>query len=135
MNVKVLGALVILVAIVGGAYWWAMHGSSTPVTAPASYSWVFEDKTTDQSKPRTQVTLVVNNKEYVVGTYDGTCSDQDTDLLPDEKLKAVCWFAGGGKEIGLFQDAGTWTVQAGDIDEGSADTAGFRGNFETIVSL
>jgi hypothetical protein len=135
MNAKVLIAIAAVLVVAGGTYWW-VSGHGSPInSAPSTYSWSFKDKTLDQSQPRTEVTLVTDRKSYTIGTYDGSCAEQDTDLMPNEKIKAVCWFAGGGKEIGLFDENGSWSVKVGDVDEGSAETGGFRGNFQTTVSL
>ncbi len=136
MKGKVLLVVVGALLVVGGVYWWSAQEAKAPTgDAPEAYSWQFVDKTADQSQPKTQVSFVANGKARVVGTYDGSCAEQDSDLLPNEKSKVVCWFAGGGNEIGLFEEGGVWSVRVGDLDEGSVEVDGFRGNFKTVISF
>ncbi len=81
--------------------------------------------------PQTAVTLTVKGRSYGVGSYDGTCSPVAT-LVPGELSGIQCYYAGGGTELGVFSDNGKVVLKKGDIDEGSDETAPFRGNFQTI---
>lgn len=136
MTTKILLGAVAVLLVAGATYGVLVQTANAPTgKTPESYSWTFQDKTTDQAQPRTQVSIVAEGKARAVGTYDGSCSEIDTDLLPFEQSKVVCWFAGGGKEIGLFNEDGQWSVQVGDLDEGSAEIEGFRGNFKTLITF
>ena len=127
-------ALSIVIVLGAGAYFALKHKAARP-PGPLSYDWQFADKSTT-GQTRTQVTLLAGGNSYSVGSYDGTCQEQTTDYLEYEKAKVVCWFAGGGHEVGVFEVPGSSpTVKVGDIDEGSAETAGFRGNFMVVKTL
>lgn len=101
-------------------------------TQTQSYAWTFNDKGEDASgMPSTEVSL--NGK--VVGTYSGRCSvikDTSWKLLDGEKDGVICWWAGGGDEIGVFEGG---IVKTGDLSEGDAETAGTRGNFKTLFTI
>jgi len=136
--------LVALAIIAAGLYFYPQRTDApetttkTPdsqITKEPSYQWVFTDESTDDIMPQTRVSLAIDTQEYVIGIYTGTCSEIDSDLLPNEKSKVVCWYAGGGNEIGIFDEDGTTVVKVGDLDEGSAEIAGFRGNFKTVLEL
>ena len=100
------------------------------------YEWIFTDLGTDDfGMPRTIVGLMANGRAYEVGEFDGSCAEMDTDFLPGQKSKVGCWWAGGGNEIGIFEEGGRDVVKVGAVGEGDAETEGFRGNFETKVSL
>jgi hypothetical protein len=101
-----------------------------------AYAWVFNDLGADElGMPRTEVSIIADAKEHKLGTFDGTCSEQAADLLPGEQEKVVCWWAGGGKEIGTFEEGGKTVVKVGDVDEGDPETGGFRGNFQMVLEL
>lgn len=57
-------------------------------------------------------------------------------LLAGELSATQCWFAGGGDKIGVFahEDGGV-DIMVGTLDEGSADIAPFRGDFEVRQSI
>lgn len=136
MTGKQWGIAGLIIIILGGvAYFVFKHDTTAPAaTGPMAYEWQFTDKS-GAEQTKTQVTLVAGGKSHVVGTYDGTCAEQTTDYLPNEKAKVVCWFAGGGNEVGVFEQDGKTTVQVGDVDEGSQETPGFRGNFKVVETL
>lgn len=95
-----------------------------------------EDATT--GIPKTKVEIMANNKTYNGGTYTGTCSSIETTswkLLDGEVTGAICWYAGGGSEVGIFSTADGWSIKVGELDEGSAETTGTRGNFKEIVKV
>lgn len=132
MQKKLIAAAVAIVVVLGGFYWW--HGQAV---APATMdgkearNWTFKDAGANEvGNPQTEVSL----NGTVVGTYQGTCSEIDGsgwNLLPGEDSGVICWFAGGGTEIGVFGGV----VKQGDLDEGSAEIPGTRGNFRTLFSL
>jgi len=135
--------IIAVVVLAGVAYymgWIPLMGGSSAVKgdeAPAvNYAWVFTELEPDQTgMPQTAVALMTGGKAYEIGTFDGTCSEQESDLLAGQKEKVVCWWAGGGKEIGVFNEGGKVLVKVGDVDEGDLETGGFRGNFKTVITL
>lgn len=85
--------------------------------------------------PRMSVQIWTGNTPRSVGTFEGSCAASKEDLLPGEIEKVVCWYAGGGSEIGIFSEQGEYVVKVGSVDEGSSETAGFRGAFKNLFSL
>lgn len=105
-----------------------------------SYEWRFEDAGENEEigAPMTKVTLVANGESHDVGTYEGSCSkieDSAWPYLDNEVTGVICWFAGGGSEIGVFRENGAILVKAGLLDEGSAEVEGTRGDFTTLLEL
>lgn len=143
MQSKVAWVVGLVIAVGAGAIFLVGYndgkqasGVQTPDTAGPTYTWQINEATsTDEAMPRSRVSIAFNQEVREVGTYDGTCSVQTTDLLPNEESKVVCWFAGGGSEIGVFNENGVKVIKVGDLDEGSAEEAGFRGNFRTVLDL
>lgn len=87
---------------------------------------------------QTTVTLVAGGAEHEIGTFDGSCFDikeSSWTLQEGELAGAICWWAGGGNEVGVFRDRGETVVKVGQLDEGTAETPGFRGNFETVLTI
>lgn len=102
------------------------------------YGWAFvpDGEEAETGAPMTKVALTVNNVRRELGRFQGTCSRrEDADLLPDEKSAVLCWFAGGGTELGVFEEDGKLVVKQGVVDEGSAEEDGFRGDFRTVLAL
>lgn len=102
--------------------------------------WNFVHKDTDpvSGTPHTEVFLSMNDKEYSAGVYDGTCTnitDSSWQLIAGEKTGAICWWAGGGVELGVFEESGQLVMKKGVLDEGGAETPGLRGNFEMLLRL
>lgn len=102
--------------------------------------WNFESKGEDTVTgiPHTEVTLAINDKKYSAGTYEGNCTDiknSSWQLVAGEEVGAICWWAGGGVELGVFEEAGQLVIKKGLLDEGGAETPGIRGNFETLLKL
>lgn len=119
-----------------------------PIRADAvpPLSWIFTEALPDESlsMPRTQVGLKVGcamNQtgcmERIVdaGTFAGLCSIIEHPESPNELTGVLCWFAGAGDEIGVFERNGVLELQRGEIAEPTAETDGFRGNFVTITTL
>jgi hypothetical protein len=133
-----IGALIII--ILGAvAFIVFKHDTGTPAglsaTATSTYQWWFADKSQGDATPQTQVTLVSGGKSYVIGTYEGTCAEMSGDYLQYEKSKVICWFAGGGHEVGVFEEPGQVVVRVGEVDEGASGVPGFRGNFVLAKTL
>lgn len=105
------------------------------------YIWYTDEAGTDQASgaPKTKVSLKAGNESVrEVGTYTGSCSEitaTSWTLLENEKSGVICWWAGGGNEIGIFEENGKSVVKVGDLDEGTAETPGLRGNFKTVFQL
>ncbi len=126
---------------------WIEIDSAQIGTAKASISWKFTDMDFDAANtPHTEVTAIVNGKEYVVGTFEGSCSEVGASggvdgkgLLAGEVSAAQCWFAGGGDEIGVFaHEDGGYQIMVGSLSEPDGEGAtGFRGDFKikTDISL
>ncbi len=102
------------------------------------FSWMFKDIGEDPETfaPRTSVALKVSDKTYDLGIYNGSCFEIEAvtwEFLPNEKAAVICWWAGGGNEIGVFQESQNLVVKIGQLDEGSAETPSFRGNFKEVL--
>lgn len=105
-----------------------------------TFSWAFADKGTDTKTgaPQTEVTLAMNGKSFPLGTYQGSCAEINGSSwkpVAGESAGVICWFAGGGIELGVFEDNGKLVVKKGMLDEGDAETAGTRGNFGILLPL
>jgi len=120
--------------------------TSTAQSAQAKvFSWSLEDAGTDESigAPRTKISLVADGVAYDAGTYNGSCQTITANggvdgkgLLTGEIAGVQCWFAGGGDEIGIFNEDGALVLKHGFLDEPQGDgTGGTRGGFTAILSL
>ena len=141
MNKSMWGALGII--FIGVIAWYFL---SAPTAAQPNgsgnseaYSWeITEIGESETGAPRTAVFLIAGGEKRSVGEFDGSCSEiknSSWSLLESEVAGVICWWAGGGSEIGIFNEGGRHVVKVGALDEGSAETAGFRGDFKTIFSL
>lgn len=137
-------AVVALLVIAAGVFAYAhraqapqpQSGTQQPTDNKVAANWTFADKGEDaQGIPQTEVSF--NGR--VVGTYQGSCSEisgTSWQLLPGELSGVICWYAGGGKEVGFFaNEGGGYDVMVGDLDEGSAESSPVRGNFKTAFTL
>ncbi|MBI2048572.1 MAG: hypothetical protein HYT30_01455 [Parcubacteria group bacterium] len=144
--VKILLAVVMLFLAVGTIY--SMRTAVPPMDEAAiddamlaeragvRFAWVITALEPDEfGMPKARISLVAGGKEHALGEFDGTCAQQKTDLLEGEQEKVICWWAGGGKEIGVFEEGGDLVVKVGDVDEGGAETGGFRGNFKKVLEI
>ncbi len=118
--------------MVAGAYYFYTNSAASPAdtTGKQAVQWSFADKGEQAGVPHTEVSL--NGR--IVGTYEGSCKEIDGtswQLLEGEQSGVICYFAGGGTEIGIFGNA----VKVGEVSEGSAEVAGSRGNFVTAFTL
>lgn len=146
-------AVVILAGI-----WYAVVGKPASVKAPAdneqeealelgaavgdqpSFLWEFSPVAgnNETGAPRTRVTLSIGEDEREIGTYDGSClviNGSSWPLAEGERTGVICWFAGGGDEVGVFYENGTYVVKHGYLEEGTEGEEGMRGNYETLFSL
>lgn len=111
-----------------------VHDTVAPVAGEGPYQWRFVDWGSDE-QPQTQVTLVTEGEAHTIGIYDGSCAVMEGDYLDYEVSKVVCWFAGGGHEIGVFEEPGQVVVRVGEVDEGASGVQGFRGNFVLVKTI
>jgi hypothetical protein len=105
-----------------------------------TFTWDFTVSSVNQDSgaPLSDVTLNANRKKYELGQYEGNCVDITTTgwkLVANEIGGAICWFAGGGTELGIFSEGKKVVIKKGVLDEGSAEESGSRGNYETVVVL
>ena len=137
MNKTLAIVVVVLLVILGGLFVF----NQSPKSPSVSYSWQLTDLTEDPEKPgipQTDVTLMVGERTIPLGTFDGPCTvveESEWPLLQGEKSGAICWWAGGGSEVGVFLEYGHDVVKVGQLDEGSSEISPTRGNFVTIVTL
>lgn len=142
---KVISAIVVVLLAVG-AWMWFMRVPATPETATQNgskvgISWSITELPENPDMPgmpRSGVALISGGKTYDAGQFDGSCSEIDGTswtLVDGEKTGVICWWAGGGSEIGVFEDGGRLLLKVGVLDEGTAETPGFRGGFETIAEI
>ena len=137
MNKVVVFSLIVLVVLAGLLFW--QQRNKEEAKAP-TLEWVTEDAGTDESiaAPFTKVSLKVAGVEREIGTYLGSCFEiagSSWTLAENEKTGVICWFAGGGKEIGVFEEEGKLVVKTGDVEEGTAEGSGFRGNYQTLFEI
>jgi len=129
-----LWLIIAILAGVGFIVFW--HDTNAPA---APYEWRFTSRGEKDGIPQTQVTLVAKSKIEVIGTYEGSCAVQEAqaegDYLPYEVSKVICWYAGGGHEVGVFEEPGQTVVRVGEVDEGASGVEGFRGNFMLVKTL
>lgn len=136
MTAKSWGVLGLIVLILA-ALWYAVFWSDTraPSTGAGAYQWQFSEIGAQDGVPQTKATLRVGGKPYDLGFYQGTCAVEEEDYLQYEVSKAVCWWAGGGHELGVFEEPGQVVVRVGEVDEGASGIPGFRGNFKLVETI
>lgn len=115
--------------------------TSAPQVSGSRFAWSFAEMEEDASGvPSTRVMLTdtTNGKKYDLGARTGSCSTIESSswtLLAGEQTGVICWFAGGGEELGVFQENGSLIVKAGILEEGTAETPGLRGDFKTFAVI
>ena len=126
----VIGALVV--------YLWGVPKAEAPTTNDYGWQLVQFPESAETGIPRATVNLRIGETKHEIGEFDGVCfviEELQWELLENEKTGVICWWAGSGKEIGIFTEDGRDVVKVGELDEGLSDDIGFRGNFETILEL
>jgi hypothetical protein len=118
---------------------------SEPMSQTKTISWRFVDAGTDPyNVPNTTVITVVDAKEYNLGTYDASCREIAEGVrdmygklaLPGQlSPRAECWYGGGGYELGIFQEGLKFVAKVAVLYEGSAEVAGGKGEFKTVVEI
>ncbi len=126
--------------MLAGAYIAYLRSQSALNVEPVrqEFTWEFiEGSPRPSGAPTTQVTLSIAGVDVPLGTYVGSCfaiPGSAWELLPNEVTGAICYWAGAGKEIGVFEEDGALVLKEGDIDEGSAEVPGVRGNFVPLTT-
>lgn len=140
MQAKVsLGIIAAAVVIAGGYIWYARtHQIADTAPLKEEFTWSFVDRGVDASTsvPKTDVALRVAGVDVPLGTFDGTCTaiaGSSWPFLPNEISGAICYFAGGGKEIGVFEEGNKLVLKEGDLSEGDAEHPGTRSNFVPLT--
>jgi len=140
MQTKVAIAIIVLALGVAGGWIWYERTHQRVDVSPVvnEFTWSFIDLGVEASTsmPKTQVSLRVAGVEVPLGTFDGKCfavAGSQWPLLQDELSGAICYWAGGGKEIGVFQQGSNLVLKQGDVDEGDAEHPGTRGNFVPLT--
>lgn len=122
------------------------HTESTlPLPLP-TMSWIFTEAMPDESlsMPRTTVALRVGCplgvracEESVIqaGTFPGLCTVIEQPESQNELTGVLCWFAGGGDEVGVFEEGQHLILKKGQLGEPTAETNAFRGNFVDIAVI
>jgi len=148
MTEKIAGTVAVLAVVLIGGYF-TYKGLSDDdvgvVQAPqipdsaSSVVWAFDPAGTDESDaPLTSVSVIAAGKTYDAGTYQGSCftvADSSWELLPGELTGAICWWAGAGTEVGLFEEGDELVVKRGYLEEGTEETGPTRGEFSTLFVL
>ncbi len=145
--------IVLVVVLIGGAYYVGKKEAVAPTTETPTETtqdttsekmiapkWTFIDKGEDAQTgaPMTQVSVTFAGTTRDLGVHQGSCSTIEGSswtLVDGELSGAICWFAGGGVEFGIFKEGNNYVVKQGDLDEGSAEDPGLRGNFRTLVTF
>lgn len=116
-----------------------VHPQEVSIEAlPRTFSWRFTtiEGMDDGLPPRTDVALITGGDTYDLGGYPGSCAEiSPVDLLPNEVAGVLCWWAGAGDEIGVFAEEGKFIVRRGFREEPTAESEGFRGSFNDLVTL
>lgn len=143
--IKIWGGIIVLILVIIGAVWLintpapAAENSATQSDKKV-FTWNISElgENPDSGAPRTSVTLTSGGKTYPVGEFNGSCAEIDGTswpLVEGEKTGVICWWAGGGSEAGIFEEDGKTVLKVGILEEGTAETPGFRGGFQTIATI
>lgn len=104
----------------------------------------------DLMDPYTELSLKWNGEVIKVGEFIGSCTKlkvngrpddespattDSTELLENEISGMLCWWAGGGDEVGVFKENGIYLLKKGAQEEPYATEPGFRGDFEVLQQL
>jgi hypothetical protein len=140
MNTRAAVGIVVVVLVLAGAWIWYSRTHQPMVNEPLAkeFTWSFVDRGVDAqtSTPKTDVALRIAGVDVPLGTYDGSCFavvGSAWNLLPGEVSGAICYWAGGGKEIGVFEEGGKLVLKEGTVEEGDAETPGSRSNFKPLT--
>lgn len=145
-NTVVLSILSVAVILLLTLY--AFSHQDAPVSDPAPIapqaiserpvvSWEFvSEGEAEFGAPITRVFVVSEGNRNDLGTAQGSCSElSSTELQENQVSGALCWWAGAGEEFGVFEEQGGFVVKKGTQEEPTAESEGFRGNFESLFML
>ncbi len=150
--IKYFVAGIISIGILGASYYYA-SGTASPTTTPSPAAaseksvqtqgaipkeWVFTDAAEKDGIPQTNVAISIDGVATKVGTYEGHCADMAGSawsMRDGASAGAICWFAGGGTEIAVFQENGKHVVKTAVLDEGTAEEGGVRGEMIAQLSI
>lgn len=150
MRISTIGGIIILVALAIVGVQAYKNEKSKPIIikqeggsnqpAPPQLKWIFTSAGEDKASgaPLTKITLQAGDKTHELGLYQGSCSeikDSSWELLESEQEGVICWWAGGGTELGVFREGKKLIVKKGILEEGTAEGGGFRGDFKTFLEL
>jgi hypothetical protein len=151
-----LGIGVVIVLIAAGFYLFTAGRASAPTqpvasTTPESdklaarnITWkIIETEDDAQGTPHAEVSVTVDGKTTVVGTFAGVCKDiaasggiDGKGLVAGELSAVQCYWAGSGDEIGVFaHEDGGYDIMVGELGEPTAEDPAFRGNFKIRASF
>lgn len=103
--------------------------------APA-IAWEFESAGEVDGTPQTRVQAFIDGTTHELGVSQGSCAEIEAENLQENQVSgALCWYAGAGDEYGIFVENERYVVKKGVQEEGTAESQGFRGDFQTILSL
>ena len=144
-------AIAIVLAIVSGVIAYRLGQKSTGdlarqteietktiETTGEKLTWQFSTAGT-AAEPKTNVSLIrASGFPYDLGSYAGNCvvtEESAWKLEKGEKTGAICWFAGGGDEIGVFEEKGKLMVRSRTLDEGTAENPGVKGEWKEVLEI
>lgn len=113
----------------------AVRESETAATP--TISWEFAEEGEDEfGAPVTRVFVVANGNRSDLGTSLGSCSELSSEQFQESQVSgALCWWAGAGDEYGVFEEQGGLVVKKGIQEESTAESEGFRGQFDSLFML
>lgn len=142
---KIWAGLIVLLLTLAAGVWLIKTPAPLPESAVSPsgkmvFTWNITElgEHPDSGAPRTRVSVSSGGKTYPAGEFDGSCAEVDGTswaLVEGEKTGVICWWAGGGSEAGVFEENGKMVLKVGILEEGSAETPGFRGNFQAIATF
>jgi hypothetical protein len=131
----------VVAIVVLGAFFLMEQRAVVPISssqaAPRTFSWRFDTTESDDGLlPRTHVALITNGDVYNAGMYAGHCSEiLSENLLQNEISGVLCWWAGAGDELGVFREGDQYILKRGTQEEPTAESEGFRGDFQQIAVI
>lgn len=144
----ILPILLVAVLIGGGLYLASKKESSAPVAQPEAgdlaaggaiapaIAWEFEDAGEMEGIPQTRVKAFIDGTTHELGVSQGSCAEIAAENLQENQVSgALCWYAGAGDEYAIFIENERYVVKKGVQEEPTAESAGFRGDFEVLLAL
>lgn len=102
--------------------------------APGVYEWRLSERVRNDI-PYTHVTLVAESGNYDLGEYQGACVVEEGEYLAYETSKVICWYAGKGHELGVFEEPGQTVVREIKLDEGVSGIPGIRSGGKLVLYI